>query len=335
MFGGHTPPKMPENQTLPPPITVQRKNTRTGMCKICSKQFGAGGIISCHHCNNTYHHSCSGITEQFYQHFIISEGCPWYCYNCETQLLQTSSAVTDSIEEAKTAIQQAVDQQFNTLRATIFTNKQESDMKLAELEKKLKQEIDAVKQINHTTPDHETLSRVNFLEAQIKKKNLLISGIPTTHNEDLRMIIVRIGQACNLNINPASIEEAQRLTSKSKMDPQPGRSTQQNDTSTILVKFFTEHQKILLFDAYMNRIKSKQFLKCDSIGYASERRIYINHHLSPTLRKIHDRALLLMKANVIEKFNSRSHAVSVKMRGKWYNVITEAQLDQLVKPQDI
>jgi hypothetical protein len=60
---------------------------------------------------------------------------------------------------------------------------------------------------------------------QIKKKNLLISGVLKTDNEDLRMIIVKIGQACNLNINPASIEEAQRLTPKPRKD-QPGGSTQ-------------------------------------------------------------------------------------------------------------
>jgi hypothetical protein len=333
MFGGYSPPSASENPIFPPPVTVQRKITRTGICKICSKQFGTGGIINCHSCNLTYHHSCSGITEHFYQHFIISEGCPWYCYNCETKLLTNSSAITNSIEEAKKEIQKAVDQQFNTLRATIFTNKQETDIKLAKLEKTLREEIQTVKQTNSETPDDETLSRINFLEAQIKKKNLLISGVPISENEDLRAIIVKIGQACNINIHPASIEEVQRLSASSKKGPPPGGSVQRNEAPTILIKFFTEIQKVQLFDAYINRIKNKQFLKCDAIGYTSEKRIFMNHHLSPMLRKIHDRALLLLKANLIEKVNSRSHAISIKINGKWHNVTSETQLDLLVKPQ--
>jgi len=334
MFGGYSPPKNTSQPgTLQPHITAQRKTTRTGLCKICSKQFGSGGIINCHSCDAAFHHSCTGVTNQFYEHFIVTEGCAWYCHYCQTNLLKSSSSIAMQIEDAKKEIQKAVDTQFNTLQATIFTHKQETDYKLARLEESLKKEILTVKQSNSPSTSYEMQSRINFLEAQIKKRNLLINGVPTSENEDLQSVIVKISQACNVILPANSIEEIQRLKTNLKKGPPPGGSSNQQEGSTILVKFRTESEKNKLFEGYINRIKDKQFLRCSSIGYTSDRRIFVNHHLSPALRKVHDRALLLMKANVIEKVNSKSHAISVKIKEKWHSIITEEQLNQLISPQ--
>jgi hypothetical protein len=73
--------------------------------------------------------------------------------------------VTQTIETAKTEIQKAVDVQFNTLRATIFSNRQETYLKIEKLEATLKNEIQAVQQINQSASNHDTQSRINYLEA--------------------------------------------------------------------------------------------------------------------------------------------------------------------------
>jgi len=135
----------------------------------------------------------------------------------------------------------------------------------------------------------------------------------------------------------SDIEEVLRLKTKSKPGPAPntidGQTSQRSETPPILVKFLAESTKNALFDGYLELVRIKKFLKCSAIGLQYERRIYVNHHLSPMLRKIQDRAILLQKANIFEKVNARNNAISVKIGGKWTLITTEAQLEKLIKNQ--
>jgi hypothetical protein len=338
MFGGHSPTNTSSSMTSqqqplqPPP--PQKKNTRTGLCKICSKSLINTGIINCHSCDMTFHQSCTGVTEEFYQYFVVTEGCPWYCHFCEMKMIQNSNSIAANIEEAKTEIHKAVDQQFNTLSATIFTNKQEINHKMQKLEESFRKEIQSVKEmINTTSTDQATQSRINFLEAQLKRKNIIINGVPQSQNEDLYNIIKKIGQACNVTIEQSSIEEILRL--KPRFKPNPTLTTPLIPEPAILVKFFMESTKTNFFNGYLDLIKHKQFLRCNSIGLTSTQRIYINHHLSPVLRKLYDKALHLKKAAVFQTVNSKSHAIGIKINDVWHDITTELQLDQLITKQPI
>jgi hypothetical protein len=315
----------PQPQIVSKPPT--KKNTRTGVCKICTKALVNTAIINCHNCDASFHQSCTGVTEEFYQYFVVAEGCPWYCHLCEMKMLQNSNYMSTNIEIAKTEIHKAVDQQFQTLSATIYTNKQEMDFKLTKLEQSVMKEIHTVKSSISTTSDTSTQERLNFLEAQLKKKNLIVNGVPMTTNEDLHEIISKIGIACNSTIRPSAIEEIIRLNPRTR----PGKaSTSTSSTPAILVKFFSEATKSALFDGYLDLIKRQQFLKCDSLGLETTQRIYINHHQSPALRKLYEKALQLKKNGVIQAVNTRGHTAGIKFNDKWYTVSSEHQLEQLI-----
>jgi hypothetical protein len=337
-FGGHSPPGSPTTLTMQqpssqmPPLVARKNTSRNGTCRICSKQFGNAGIISCHSCDTKFHQSCTGVTEEFYKFFIVDEGCPWFCHYCEMKMLQDTKTTTN-LDEIKQEVHKAIDTQFESLRANIYTNKQELEFKMKQLEQNLKAEINAIKTTRAPpTMNEDTEAWINFLESQLKKKNLIISGVPESPTENLRDIIIKIGQTCGLEVETNNIEEVLRLKGRPR-NAQQSTNTQRNESAPILVKFFTENTKNQLFDGYISLIKSKILLKCSSIGMTSEKRIFLNHHLTPALRKIQERALLLQKANMIEKINTKNNSISVKIKGKWNNVTTNAQLTDLIDYQ--
>ncbi len=307
-----------------PPL---KENIETNICKICKATLNTH-VINCHSCDSLFHRSCTGVSEDFYQHFIVAEDCPWYCHFCEMKVLQTSETLSTNIDTARDEIQNVIEEQFNTLSAMISTTKQEMNIKLTKLENTVMTEIQSMKEsISEVVHDNNSDERINFLEAELKKKNLILNGIPQMNNENLHDIIIKIGQICGIPINPSDIETAFRVKSKtfSHEDNVPTLPD-----PAILVKFFAENVKSNLFSGYLKLINRQQFLKCNNLGLPTNNRIYMNHHLSPGLRKLYDRALLLKKAAVFQAVTTKSHVIAVKVNEKWIDIASEQQLNRLI-----
>jgi phage-related protein len=163
------------------------------------------------------------------------------------QVLQISNNISSSIEEARTTIQNAIEQQLNTVSAIIFCTKQEMDIKIKKLECSVMTEIQSLKNsINKISNNNNNETRVNILESELRKKNIILNGIPQSNSENIHHIVQKIGKYCGVMINTTDIEVASRLISRKS----ESTNTPPNDPA-ILVKIFSKNVKSKLFSGYL------------------------------------------------------------------------------------
>jgi hypothetical protein len=172
-----------------------------------------------------------------------------------------------------------------------------------------------------------TLVKESISPISEDNNNVILNGIPVFKSEDLYQIVQKIGKACGTVIESSEIKSVERLERRSNFSYANAPSTSE---PAILVKFSNENVKTNLFNGLHNLIIQKKFLDCNMIDLSSTNRIYINHHLSPDLQKVFEKALLLRKTVGFQSVKTQNNGVAVKVQGKWMNIVKERHLDDLI-----
>jgi hypothetical protein len=190
----------------------------------------------------------------------------------------------------------------------------------------LKNDIKSLKKSSSTvTNENNYTIRANLQEAELINNNVILNGIPQSINENLLLIVYKIGRACGIVIKLSDIESAIRLEPTTNSTSAPT-----TNEPAILVEFSNENVKTDLFNGLHNLISHKQFLNCNMIGLSSTKRIYINHQLSPDLQKVFDKALLHKRSANFKAVTTKSNGIAVKVNAEWIDIKSEQQLDQLI-----
>lgn len=141
--------------------------------------------------------------------------------------------------------------------------------------------------------------------------------------------MIKIAGICGFDLKEVDILTIYRLKLLKNNNSSDERNSQDR-TPSIIVKFvpsFTHKDKI--FKNYIQMLSRKLALRCDSIGINSHKRIYLNHHLSPELLIVRDKAIAYRKLGVIEKAIPQYNYVKILSNGKWMKIINQQQLQEI------
>ena len=125
------------------------------------------------------------------------------------------------------------------------------------------------------------------LEQYSRKNSLEIVGVPKSAYTSTEEVVIRIGEAVNVNINPESIEISHKLKRK--------------NSSPIIVKFLSHKAKSRLYKARakLQGLKVSDIFPSYANASLQEQRIYINENLTEYRRNLWWKANQKKKNNMI------------------------------------
>lgn len=335
-----------------PSKRVTRNNMQS--CKVCAKPVNLEYVgeesvtVMCKMCNDRYHAACVGLTSDFVFKIIQSTRKGWLCYSCHqenfkfmTKLDERLSAVEKQVDLNSHQIKQVntnADLAFNAINGKIVDSETKLRNEIRELREKIVSPIDfnvdnfikqtkdeimqSMQSMNQDPTKASAEADLKYVRNLQRKNNLVIGNVPIQNDESqesLKQVIIKIANALEVNLEPQHIVIIIRLNKKGDKSSSP-----------ILVKFIDAVIKHDVFDAYINRVISKNPISFNSIGVNSTQRIFINHHISPELAEIKRKALEFKKNDLVEKVNARYNNIRVFINNKWHNVDSMAALEAII-----
>ena len=184
-----------------------------------------------------------------------------------TTILQENQQLQQELKELKAALN-ANQRETEKLKTQLTKAEKANDALQKELEQvrhKLYRQIEETNRLDENYDELEQYSRKNSLE---------VVGVPESAYTSTEEVIIRIGEAVNVNINPEDIEISHTLKRK--------------NSRLIIVKFLSHKVKSRLYKA---RTKRKGLKVSDTFpSYANsstqEQRIFINENLTDYRRKL-------------------------------------------------
>lgn len=284
-----------------------RSSSKAEICRICKREGNQEEIkVVCNGCNQLHHLSCAGITSNFYQYYILNKKINWHCYLCDnetrTENLQSINRMNQLVKEFNSEIQK--------INFQNHTWKQEIEIKLTE-----KIEIEVAKQ----TKELQNVTQNSQNNRLLRRKNLIVSGVPHNENEDTECIIKNIAKVI-LFKDGFWLDNCFRLSNKEKKSNERSQN--------ILVKFTTELLRDKFMKAYLEFIKNNA-LTPDEIGLEGNYRIFINEHLCENIYNLMREALKLKKDGKVFKVHAHASHLMVNSSQGWTKIITANQLEDL------
>lgn len=136
------------------------------------------------------------------------------------------------------------------------------------------------------------------IDSELRRKNLMIRGIPVTESENLKKVITDLALHLETPIEESKdIEETFRLPTRSPDYPGP-----------ILVKFTSRTKR----DELLSQAFKKKPVLNNIIQDANPTPIYLNEHLSQLAADLVGRCAYLKREGRIEAFRTRKGQVYVK-----------------------
>lgn len=337
---------------LSSPITKEPKidnlktmSTRSQSCKICRVNLGLQSIISCHCCNESYHTSCIGHTDNFVSHFLTEKRTPFVCFACmnngthyktylERYYTEMENSLTTKLQES---IRLASSSVFEMFKNELETHKTYMNNELEKLRIETDSRFEQMEQkLSHspvgTTVTTEKISalqeEINYLHAKVREKNLIISGVSEETELSLTTIIERVGNLYNTRIRADQINSIQRL--KAAFNPSQSHQNKPEQPPNILIEFNNETVRNELFNNYLSAIRAKKSHPCSAIGINSSKTIYINEHLPKYILEMKNKARLIQKAGGFDAVIARPQHISVKKGETWIKISTTEQMDSLI-----
>ena len=242
--------------------------------------------------------------------------------------LQNVTAAYESIvKDLECRMESTVREQKDRIES--IESKLNDVLDLPEIIQQLRDEIDDLRRSksNAVPMSNSNNDDLTYLRSLQREHNLVVKNIPTSVNENemaLQQIIMKIGAVSGVEINSKNIKSVHRMRSKSS------DSREQPTDSPILVKFYDKDDtKANLFMRYIGLIGKKTPLTCHSIGFQSQRRIYIDHHLSPELADIKYKAIALKKANLVKNVIARYNVIKIHVNEEWISINNVQKLNEL------
>ena len=173
--------------------------------------------------------------------------------------------------------------------------------------------------------DSQTTDQINYLRSLQRRSNLVFSGLPmkpTETEKELKDTIFKIGDFLGVQMRQEDVKAAYRIKSKRQPPTATNPPALHHAPAAVIVKFAETTQSIeALFLSYLRMLGDDKALKSSDIGFPSNRRIFINHHLSPELLKMKNLSIILKKEKLIQRFTPRYNAIRVQlMDGTWHKL---------------
>ncbi|CAB0014084.1 unnamed protein product [Nesidiocoris tenuis] len=289
---------------------AKKKLKNKDICPVCSAKVEADdrGLQCDGNCRTWYHCDCAGLTSSFYDGLGDSDN--WYCADCEIKqrpTQQTSGTrgkkktcnvtennlstsdltplkiedVNPSLQVMATALNQLVAAVVDIRKSLIYQSDKYDEF--WEEMKCMKEDTHRVSKevatVHETTKElvneNKALTqRVNSLEQRLIANELVIDGIPTTANENLRDTFFKICDAIKCKIGGEDIISLRRLAQSHQANsPKKG------------------HQPIIVVlrnDACQQKVidskKSAGGITQKTLGFSSDEKIFINERLTPHCR---------------------------------------------------
>lgn len=297
------------------------------VCYVC-KYPCVNDNITCTECQYNMHLTCVGMSKSFYDYFIVKLKKPYECPSCSTRTIDTIKSKASEFEKQLGRLQTdlvnfqskisthdsqiaSMSTQMTILAKTVAETSDMNDQKLNLLSNKI------------DTQDEKLAKEICYIQGLQKKDELLISGVPSQPQENLKLIVIKIAAYVTINLNSDGIKKIHRLAA----------STTTNNTTVnppILVKFATTDLRNALNDRYITLLKEKKPLNLSNIGLQGQDRIYINAHLPQCLTEVYKAAIQLKKDGKIQAYNSKTTSVAIKMWDKWHKIQTMGQLTSIM-----
>lgn len=153
------------------------------------------------------------------------------------------------------------------------------------------------------------------LQQYTRNKNIQIDGIIKVKDENLKDIVIAIGEKVNLTIQNNDIDAIHRVPTRSKINPEP-----------IIVQFLSRQMK----ESIVQKVKSTTITTKDLNINGIEKQIYVNDHLTTKKKELMYEARQLKKAKNYKFLWSKNGKIFIR-KNETSTVISLNNLDDLKK----
>lgn len=237
---------------------------------------------------------------------------------------QTIQQMEEMMENFFSKQRDSFEAEMKTFKADITSQIEKFESKIdqmvsAEVEKRMTPVISRLDAAEKRVTDLEQILKSKQQEEDLlqRAKNVIITGIPSSENENLRNVITTI--TAKLGFSQPPSHAARRFPSKDQ------------NKSMISMKFYTVQDKSNFMNAYF-KVAPQLVLKAITGKVSDSSRIYINHDLTKDQYEIHRAAMKLKKEEkltTVKVINGRI-AVSTGTNNKPSFIDTIQQLHQLI-----
>lgn len=307
--------------------------SKSDCCRICKSPIdpvnAQESSVQCHKCDNVFHCSCAGVSHNFFVYYIKQKNSPWFCYTCHCETLNSAASSVSAIKKIEDAAAkmnkdvQCLTTEVLKMRNSDSSWKQEFEIKIdSVIDKKIEEKLQSLQSVvtNPTISSDGISGATTHSSHSSYRKNLVISGLPETENEDTVQVIKKLARHMNYT-QSNYMDNCFRIDRRGLNDS--------DKPATILLKFTTELARDSFLRCYFNYIRKRRLIPRD-IELPGEERIYINEHLNPVLQPLLKKAVSLRREGRIEQVSSHSSHLSIKInvngRTKWLRIFNETGL---------
>ena len=106
--------------------------------------------------------------------------------------------------------------------------------------------------------------------------NIEVSNVKQYVGEDIVSMMIRLGEVMGVEVKRDDIDKAHRVNSTNKNKPKP-----------IIVRFISNLKKNQLLDSIRIKTKGGLSLTGESLGVQSSQEIFVNHHQTVVMKRLH------------------------------------------------
>ena len=191
---------------------------------------------------------------------------------------------------------QELEQEIPELKSALNANQRETEKLKTQLTKaerandRLRNELNVdtrIKLKDHIEERNKLGEKYDDLEQYSRKNTLEILGVPEGAYTSTDEVVIRIGEAINVDIKPEDIEISHKLKRKT--------------SKPVIVKFVSHKVKSLLYKARtrLKNVKSSDVFPSYAFAYREDQRIFINENLTNYRRELFWKANKMKRDNMI------------------------------------
>lgn len=288
-------------------------------CSYCNKKVVTS--VQCSICKKQFHPSCASQSK-----LLIMKEDSSVCttclkqsevINCENNKIEDNKSVcnSDGLTVARMmSVIQELQKSVDFMSSKFDSILQEN----IELKKLVKENLSAVKKVNELEAQIELLNnKINIIEQRSRLDNIEIHGIPSTPNENLQNVVIKIGELNNVNVDENDLIDVHRLPTGKNQD-HPG----------IIVQF---RNKKIRNQYYVAR-KTSQVYGDDIDIRLPHLRIFVNENLTSLNRKLYNLARKLKTDKGYKYVWTREGSVFVRKdeKGPALRIQKEEDLNKII-----
>ena len=241
------------------------------ICVICTMAINTKSVgLQCKGaCEQWFHASCVGLNASILASLKAS-GSRWPCAACNTENMDSSIIVDESIIEEKlnlgkefkelaAAFKTELIQLLDAKHAELLESVRFCSDKISDFEAKLVSMEGKMKEIKRECENESKREiailhdKINQMEQHSRLCNVEIQNVPEKTNENVRSIVNKIGECVNCTLTDVDVDVAHRV--KMFANPNPKQGAPVRDKRNIVVRFATRQVR----DKFLTACRQVQF----------------------------------------------------------------------------